>query len=145
MIAIGYLPISNDNNYPLHKRGVKWVRFVINKETKIITLVTKLSFFEVESNESDGFGRKLKLEFERNLTASNIRVVNQMGGVVTQNDEGNWVDIQGNIAQATMGQFDFFEYLAKNQPLQVYPFIDSLIMQEDSTYSTYNEFNPYDE
>lgn len=145
MITQEYLAISNDNNYPSHKRGVKWIRFIINKEDKIITLITKLAFYELDSNESDEFGKKLKLEFERNLKASNIRTVNQVGAVVTQNEKGEWIDIQGNVAQAIMGQFDFFEYIAKNQPIQVYPFIDNLILQEDSIYHTYNEFNPYDE
>jgi hypothetical protein len=144
MITQGYLAISNDNNYPTHKRGVKWIRFVINRDSKSIILITKLGFYELDLNESDGFGKKLKLEFERNLTASNVRTVNEIGAVVTKNENDDWVDSQGNIAQATMGQFDFFEYLAKNQPLQVYPFIDNIILQEDSLYKTYNEFNPYD-
>ncbi len=153
MITQGYIPISDDQTIPQHKRGVKWWRFIIDRESRVMTLITKLAFFEVDTNESDSFGRKLVLEFERNLIASNARKVNEVGNVVTRyailDGDGNetgeiWKDINGNAANATFGQFDFFEMVASSQPVQVYPFIDSIIIQEDAIYKTYNQFSPYE-
>lgn len=117
---------------------------IIDKETQTITVITKLAFFESDSNESDGYGKKLKLEFDKNLVASNRRTVNEVGQVVTKNDQDQWININGDVAQSTVGQFDFFEYIAINQPVQVYPFINNIISQEDSIYRTYDEFNPYE-
>lgn len=144
MLPQEFIPITNDPNSN-KKRGIRITRFIMDFSSQTMMVTTFLSFFEEDPNEADGYGKRIRMEYERTLTASNVRKVNPANGkMCTPDEQGVYHDVLGNEVQNPAGEYDFYLALAYSMPIVVMDFIKQLIIDEDLLLHTYDSFTIYD-
>ncbi len=143
MLAQEFIPITNDPNSD-KKRAIRISRFIIDFSTETMMITTFLSFFEQDTNETDQYGKKVKLEYEKTLTASNNRKVNPVNGKVCVLENDVYKDVDDNVVTNPMGQYEFYLSLAYTMPVIVMELIRQLIIDEDIFFHTYDKFSIYE-
>jgi hypothetical protein len=145
------------SNAPLSgfKRKVEWTEFCFTPSRKMVTLDVNVYGYK---NENGQYGERVDDEyppFRRVLVASNDRFVNPAnnGMVVniTQEEEevngelvmvSKFYDAQTNALlqpETLMRQYDFFEYLVENTPVNIPMLIQQTILSDDIIFNTFNK------
>jgi hypothetical protein len=100
------------------KRKAELFTMIYNQANKSLVLNWKVSFY---SDSSGHYGQPININgissYSKESVANNTVFVNPSTGAFVEKDE------EGNYPEGSMGQYDFFYYLAENQDINVHDLI----------------------